>query len=60
MRMLAWLLAVMTVPSITFAAPPEVEAAYEKGEELNEKYDFVETSKKAAADAFEKAKNASK
>ena len=31
MRMLAWLVAVMTVPAIASAAPPEVEAAYEKG-----------------------------
>ena len=31
MRMLAWLVAVMTVPAITSAAPPDVEVAYEKG-----------------------------
>lgn len=36
------------------------EAAYEKVEELNEKYDFIATSKKAAEVALEKARNASK
>lgn len=33
MRMIAWLVALMTVPSIASgAAPPDVEAAYEKGD----------------------------
>ena len=31
MRMLAWLVALMSVPSMASAAPPEVEAAYDQG-----------------------------
>ena len=36
MRMLAWIVAVMTVPSIASGTPPEVEAAYEKMQKMVE------------------------